>query len=472
MRIHKDYTEGPIVRSLISLSIPIILANVLQTAYQLIDTYWVGRLGTEAVAAVSLSFPLNFLFIALGGGLAIAGTVLVAQYRGKQDQESINHVSGQTLLILTIVSFILAVIGYTFAEPIIRLMGAGPDVLPEASAFLRVSFVGLPFMFGFFVYQSLMRGVGDVQKPMYIVLVTVVLNFFLDPLFMYGWGPIPRLGVAGVAWATVLTQAIATIIGFRYLLGGRYGIHIQMKHLRPDFPLITRIFWLGFPASVEQSTRALGLTIMTVLVASFGTVVIASYGIGIRMLTFIIIPAMGLSMAASTIVGQNIGAGRIARAERTAILGSLISWLLLTVIGGMVFLIAPVLSSLFVPGEEAVIAESASFIRIMAFTFGFMGAQQVLTGTLRGSGSTVASMLLSILSLWIIQFPLAYILSKHTPLAEDGIWWAFAGSNILSTLLVGVWFWKGDWKKKKLTEEVKLKEETMEEIIIDEGVQA
>ena len=180
----RNLTEGSIFKNLLVLSIPIVFANILQTAYQLTDTYWVGKLGAVAVAAVSLSFPIIFLLISMGGGLAIAGSILVAQYIGRRDTRKADHVAAQTLLMMIAAVIPLSLLGYIFAEPVMVLMGAAPDVLPEAVAYMQISFIGLIFMYGYFVFQSLMRGVGEVKTPVYIVLSTVILNLFLDQLLI------------------------------------------------------------------------------------------------------------------------------------------------------------------------------------------------------------------------------------------------------------------------------------------------
>ena len=311
MKNRNNLTEGSILKSLIILSVPIILANILQATYQLTDTFWVGRLGTTAIAAVSISFPITFLFISLGSGLAIAGTILVAQYKGKKDKTAIDHITSQTMLMVILISIILATIGYILTPSLIGFMGAEQDVFSSAVPYMRISFIGMIFMFTYMVFQSLMRGVGDVKTPMYIVLGTVLLNLILDPLFIFGYGFIPAFGVAGAAVATIGTQGLAAIIGIFLLIKGKFQIQLHLNDLKPDWLLIKKMFRLGFPASIEQSTRALGMTVMTFLVTGFGALTLAAYGIGSRVLIFVIIPAMGLSMATSTLVGQNIGAGKI-----------------------------------------------------------------------------------------------------------------------------------------------------------------
>jgi len=470
MHQKNNLTEGSILKSLIVLAVPIIFANILQTAYQLTDTFWVGRLGTDAVAAVSISFPIIFLIISLGSGLAMAGTILVAQYKGRNDQKAVNHITSQTLMMVVIISIILAAIGYILSPFLIGLMGAEPGVYSSAVSYMKISFIGMIFMFTYMVFQSLMRGVGDVKTPVYIVLGTVILNLFLDPLFIFGYKFIPAFGVSGAAMATIATQGLAAIIGIMLLIKGRPQIQLHLNDLKPDISLIKRMFKLGFPASIEQSARALGMTIMTFLVATFGTLTLAAYGIGSRILSFVIIPAMGLSMATSTLVGQNMGAKKLDRVEKVVKLSSLAGFIFLTLAGIIVFFFANQISAIFIPGEIGTIQSSALFIKIMALTFGFIGVQMALSGALRGTGNTMVSMVLSIISLWVLRFPLAYILSMHTNLAEVGLWVAFPAANVIAAIVTISWFARGTWKQKQIIEDKKLSDEISQETIIEEGI--
>lgn len=469
----KDSTallEGPILQSLLRLSIPIVLASILQSAYQLTDAFWVGRLGGYAVAAVSVSFPVLFLMIALGAGMAIAGSTLVAQYFGAGNRPMVNHVAAQTLLMVLLASVVFGTLGYTIAPGVLRLMGVGPDVMPAATQFMRVSFIGLVFVFGFAMIQAVLRGVGEVQLPLYIVSGTVLLNFALDPLLIFGMGPIPAAGVAGAALATIGTQSLAAIAGLSLLLSGRFGIHLKAHHFRPDLPFFRRALLLGFPASVEQTARALGLTVMTFLVASFGTATVAAYGIGFNVLSFVIIPAMGLSMATAALVGQNIGAGKIARAESIARLSGMIAFGGLTVIGLGVFATAVPIVRFFVPSDPTVVAAGGTFLRIVAPSVGFIGLQLAITGVFRASGNMFATMTLALVSQWGLQFPIAYVLSSHTALGAEGLWWAFPVSNVSISVITVLWFLKGDWKRTRLTEEQRVVEDVSEEILIEEGM--
>ncbi|CAN5483152.1 MATE family efflux transporter [soil metagenome] len=447
-----------------TLAVPIVAANVLQSGYQIIDAFWVGRLGGTAVAAVSVSFPVMFLMFAVGAGLSMAGSTLIAQYVGARNERMVGHVAGQTILMVVFASLVLGTIGYFVAPALLRLMGVAPDVYPGALGFMRVSFIGLVFNFTFFVFQAIMRSLGRATLPVWIVAGTVLLNFGLCPLLIFGWGPVPAYGVMGAAIATLATQGIAAIIGVVILRRGMHGVHVRRADLIPDFSYVKRAFFLGFPASIEMSARALGLMMMTFLITSFGTLTLAAYGVGSTVVQVIIIPAMGLSMAVSTLVGQNIGAGDIERAARIGRLGGLLGFVSLSLLGLLVFLFPASIVAFFVPDDPAVIAAGAEYLRIVAPAWSFLGLQFALTGVLRASGNMVMTMVLTLVSQWVLQFPLAYVLSKHTALGAQGIWWAFPIANVVITLItIGVYA-KGDWKKKRLLDE----EEVLTSKVTDE----
>ena len=464
------FLQGPIPRALLTLAIPIILANLLQTGYQLTDAFWVGRLGAAAVAAISVSFPVTFLVIALGSGLAMAGATMTAQYMGAGRQDMVNHVAAQTMLMVVITSTLFGGIGYIFAPDLLRLLGVAPDVYDGALGFLRVSFVGILFVFLYGMFQALMRGVGQTKVPLLIVAGTVLLNFGLDPLFIFGWGALPGLGVMGAAYATLVTQALAAVLGIAIFLRGRHGIALRWSGFKPDFSYIKRAFFLGFPGSIELSTRALGLMVMSFLVSSFGTTAIATYGVGSSILQVVTIPIMGMAMAVSTLVGQNIGAGNIERAARVTYLGTLLSFIILTVVGVVAWLCAPWLVRFFIPDDVNVIGQGAHFIRIMCLAWGGIGIQMCIVSAFRASGNMLNAMVIAMVSQWMIQFPMAYVLSRHTSLHAEGLWWSFPVTNIAVALISMAWFARGSWKVGRLTDDDITTAKITQDAIIEDGV--
>jgi putative MATE family efflux protein len=466
----KLFLEGPIGKALLRLAIPITLGNLLQTGYQLTDAFWVGRLGAAAVAAVSVSFPLMFLVIALGSGLAMAGATLSAQYMGAGRQDMVNHVAAQTMMMVAITSAVLGAAGYLLAPSLLTLLGVASDVYAGALGFMRVSSIGVIFVFLYAMFQALMRGVGQTRIPLLIVLGTVALNFVLDPLLIFGWGKLPGQGVMGAALATLITQALAALLGLVVFLRGRHGIQLSWRGFRPDGTYLKRAFFLGFPGSVELSTRGLGMMIMSFLVASFGTLTLAAYGVGSNILQVVSIPAMGLSQAVSTLAGQNIGAGNIQRAARVSLIGTFSGFVVLTLAGIVAYVFAAAIVAFFVPGDSDVIAEGARFIRIMSLAWGGIGVQLCIVSAFRASGNMLIAMVIALVSQWMIQFPLAYVLSKHTILQASGIYWSFPVTNVAVAVISVCWFAQGGWKKTRLTEQDRQVIKVAEETIAEEGI--
>jgi putative MATE family efflux protein len=452
--------EGPIPRSLFLLAVPIMGGNILQIAYQLVDAFWVGRLGATAVAAVSVSIPLMFLMMAIGMGFTIAGSTLIAQYVGARNRAMVDHVAGQTMLTVVAVSAILGLFGFIVAPYLLELMEVAPEVYRNALGFLRVQFLSLPLAFAYFCFQSQMRGVGQVTVPLYIIAGTVLVNFILDPIFIF----VMHWGVMGAALATMVSQFLSATAAIVLLMQGRYGIQLKLAELRPDFAFIKRSFNLGYPAAIEGSARGLGVTMMMFLITSFGTVTTAAYGVGGNVLQFVVIPAMGFSMATSTLVGQNIGAGNIKRAEAVARLAALITFFTLTGLGLFAFAFANHIAAFFVPNDKGVIHEAAVFIRTVSWSFGFIGVQFALMGVLRASGNMIAAMIISLVSQWVLTFPLAFVLSHRAHMGAHGIWWAFPVANVLTAIVSFVWFSRGDWKKRRVIEGLTQDEEDAEEI--------
>ena len=449
-RARPNLTQGSILKALLTLALPIVLGNLLQSGYQLVDAYWVGRLGASAVAAVAVCFPINFLLVAVGSGFSVAGSILVAQNYGARNLRMVNHIAAQSLALETVLSLVLSVGAYAASPLILRLFGVGPDIFEQANSFQRVLMLGLVFNFGFLMFQALMRGVGEVRIPLYINIGTLALNFVLDPFFIYGWGPMPAYGVAGAAMATLSTQVLSVVIGLGVLLRGKSGIQLSFKSFAPDLALMRRSVKLGLPSSIDLSARALGLSMLTGLAAAFGTTVLATYGIGSRILALGIIPALGISLACSTLVAQNIGAGNLPRALRTANYAIGLSFGGLLLLGVADWLAAEPLVRFFLKGDETVTRDAVEFVRIAVGSLCFTGMQQCISGALRGSGNTFSAMVLTIIGVWGLQFPVAWYLSRHTALGFHGLWWSFIVANVLSALLAGLWYLRGSWQGQDL----------------------
>ncbi len=444
----RQLTEGPLLKPLLRLAVPVIVSITLQTLYQLVNAFWLGRLGAVPVAVVSVTTPLTVLLVMIGSGLSISGAVLVAQFSGARNRAMVNRVAAQTILMIIALSIVLSVVGIVSARPVLYALGVPADVATGATRYLQISYAGLTASYAFVVCQSIMQGAGEVRFPLLVVTGSVVLNALLDPILIFGWWRVPALGVAGAAWATVGAQAVAAVVGLIPLFSGRYGILLRSADFKIDPKLIRLAAGIALPASVEQSTRTLGSLLLTGMSAHFGTRALASFGLGMRIIMLFFIPALGFAAATATLVGQNLGAGSPERARQAARIGGGFIFGTLTAAGLLFMPIAGWVAYLLVPTDNTVVELAAGFVRVVAPAFGIIGAQQVLAGAFRGAGQTLQAMALSLLMQWGFQLPISFALAHFTSLGLMGLWWGFPAANLLALLLTVAWFRRSVWTSR------------------------
>ncbi|SDZ77119.1 putative efflux protein, MATE family [Haloplanus vescus] len=449
-----DLTSGDIGRPLLLLSLPIVVTNLFQTAYNLADTFWLGQYGTDALAAISFAFPLVFLVISLGMGVSVAGSVLVAQYTGADEREEAEYAASQTMTFALLVSGLLGVAGYFAVDELLGLLGASPSVLPLATRYMEVVMLGMPFMFGFFVFVALMRGYGDTVTPMLVMFGSVVLNIAIDPFLIFGWTVVenaplvgtvafPRMGIEGAAIATVFSRGLALLVGLWVMFRGTRGVRIRLRDMVPDTTYLRRLATIGLPASIEGTGRALSMNLLLVVVALFPDTVVAGYGIGTRVFSVVFLPAIAVARGVETMTGQNIGANEPDRAGRAADLAAKVLFAVLTAAGIVIWLAAAPIADLFTT-DPAVVDVATQFLRYVALTFGFIGVMRAYTGSFRGAGETLTAAAISVLMLGVIRFPIAWVAAPI--LGPAGIWVAFALSNVLGATIAYVWYRRGTWR--------------------------
>jgi putative MATE family efflux protein len=444
-----DLTSGGIGRPLFYLALPIVVTNLLQTAYNLADTFWLGQYSTEALAAISFGFPLVFLLISFGFGISIAGSVLVAQYVGAGEEREAEYAASQTVTFAVLASVVLGAVGYLFVEDVLRLLGASPAVLPGATAYMEVISLGIVFLFGFLVFISLMRGYGDTVTPMLVMFGSVGINVVIDPFLIFGWWVFPELGVAGAAYATVFSRSLALFVGLAIMFRGNRGVRIHLHQMRPDLDYFRRIASLGGPASFEVTGRALSVNFLLVVVALFSPAVVAAFGIGTRIFSVVFLPAIAVAQAVETMSGQNIGAGKPDRAEATADFAAKVMFGILSAMGVVVFFFTEPIVSVFTT-DPAVVDEGVSFLRTVAPTFGMLGVMRAYGGSFRGAGKTMTSAALAIATLWVVRLPVAWFGAQS--LGPVGIWYGFVVSNVFGAALALLWYKRGTWRDGDLTE--------------------
>ena len=444
-----DLTEGSIGWPLFYLSLPIVITNLLQTAYNLADTFWLGQYSTASLAAISFAFPMVFLLISLGMGLTVAGSVLVAQHTGAGEDEDAEYAASQTVTFAVLGSLVLGAFGYFLVDDFLAVLGADPSILPLAASYMQVVSLGLVFMFGFFVFISLMRGYGDTITPMLVMLGTVVLNIVLDPFLIFGWGPFPELGIEGAAYATVFSRGLAMVVGMAIMLQGTRGVAINVPDLRPDFTYLRKLLRIGVPASVEGTGRALSINLLLFIVAGFPNAVVAAFGVGIRVFSVIFLPAIAVGRGVETLSGQNIGAGNEDRAARTNNFAAVAMFVVLSAAAAVIWFTASDIIAVFTD-DPTVIPIGATFLKTVAPTFGFTGVMRAYSGGFRGAGKTLTAASIAIFTQGVVRLPLAWVGAEM--FGTDGLFGAFVVSNIVGGIIAFLWFRRGTWREADLTD--------------------
>jgi putative MATE family efflux protein len=451
-------TTGAIAPRLARLAWPLVLGNLLQTFYNLADMFWVGRVSPDAVAAVSLMFPLSWMFVSTAIGITAATVALVSQHVGAGEDRRADRVVAQTILLTLAVSAALATFGYTFRRQLLDFIGAEGPVFLEAVAYIEVIFLSLPFIFLFFAFRASLQGAGDTKTAMWLMILSAGLNVVIDPFFILGWGPVPAMGTRGAAWATFLARGAAVVAGVYVLWIGGFGVRLRPRDLRPDPATLRRLVAIGYPATIDGWARSFAAVVMAALVAPFGTAAIAAYGIGARLMSVSWTVAGATGQAAATGVGQNLGANTPRRAKRVTHVATGGTMAVLFAVAAACVLVPELFLGVFIDDPD-VIDEGIVFLRITAPFWAFFGGTMVIQGAFRGAGQTEVAMALSFLSRWVFRVPIALVLAfsalsvPGTAIVLDvgqsvgvaGVWIAYAVSSFVSFLVAVVWFRRGRW---------------------------
>ena len=469
-----DMTTGAITPKLATLAWPLVAGNLLQTVYNLADMFWVGRLNPEAVAAVSLMFPTAYLFVSIAMGLTAASVALVSQHVGAGDDRAADNVVAQTTLLTVVVAFALSTFGYAFRQPLLSLIGAEGAVYAYALQYIEVLFVSIPFTFLFFVFRAVLRGAGDTRTAMWLVLLSAGMNVVLDPLLILGYGPFPAWEVRGAAVATLFSRVFAAAVGVYLLLAGGWGVRLRVADLRPDWPVLRKLVGVGSPATIDGAARSFAAVAMAALVARFGPIPTAAYGVGVRLMSVSWTVSGAVGQAAATGVGQNLGADTPDRAAEVTWKGTAGTMAVLFGAGALMFAFPAPAIRAFV-ADPAVVAAGVGFLRIIGPFLAFFGGLMVIQGGFRGAGDTRTSMALSFLSRWVLRIPAALVLAygwtatlgpvtvagltlppytlDGLSWGVDGLWWAWSISAVGSFFVGVAWFSLGRWRKGIVEEE-------------------
>jgi putative MATE family efflux protein len=430
-----DLTSGEIALPMLSLSVPIVGTYLLQTTFNLVDAVWMGRYSTTGLAAISFSFPISAFFVTFGLGISISGSILVAQHKGADEERKVDFVAAQTVMFSVAISLVMGVAGYYAIESVLRLLGAPPDILTGATAYLEIVSLGIVFMICFLVFVDLMRGYGDTVTPMAVMFVAVVVNAVLDPVFIFGWGPAPRLGIVGAAYVTVFSRLLAAFVGFGIMIRGDRGVALHLRDMRPDPAQLRQMVGIAVPASIEGTGNALASNLMLPIVGRFSTEVVAAYGVGVRTFSLVLLPAVAVGRGVDTMVGQNIGASQTARATAATHATARVVFALLTGVGVVTWLGAGHVAAVF-SDDPAVVRTGREFLRYVSLTFGCIGIFHIYKGGFRGAGRMLTAAAVTLAVMAGTRLPVAWAVVKS--FGHRGIWLGFAASNLVGAVLA---FW-------------------------------
>ena len=444
-----DLTKGSVFRNVIHLAWPMVVGNVLQNAFNVVDMIFVGRLGPDAIGAVAVCGLLMQITWTLLVGVAIGTTAMVARFYGSGDKTSAGKTAMQSLALGVLVSLALVVLDNTAGEEILKALGATDSVLALGSGYLHIVFNGSFTLILFFLSSSVMRGVGDSLTPMIIMGVATCINIALDPLLIFGIWIFPEMGVRGAALATVIAQGIAMVSGLAVLFTGRTRVRVDLRDFRIDFQIIAKMLRISIPGTLQGAIRSAANLLLMSIVTSYGVYVLAAYGIGLRLDLIAMMPGWALGGAAATLVGQNLGAGEPARAEKSAWVAAGLYASILVLLGA-VFLILPRNVIGIFNNQSQIVEHGARYLRLRSATYLFLALGMVLASALNGAGDTIFPMLILGLSLLAVQLPLAYRLPQAMGGDPMGIWLAIAAAFTVQGIAMAAWFAVGRWKRKAI----------------------
>lgn len=426
-----------------------ILEMGVMNVAQVFDTLWIGKLGSAALAAVTISIAIRWVINSMANGLGSGGLAVVARRVGEKDEAAAAHAAWQTIILGVLISLLLGVVGVLLARPMLLLMGADGEVLPLGLSYLRITMAGLFTVVLIFTINSVLRGAGEARWAMIVLFVAMGVTVVTEWVLIFGWGPFPALGIAGSAWGVVLGYGTGMVFQVGLLFSGRTRIHLSLRTLRLDPPLMWQILRISLPSMIQMFLRSSSRLIILGLIGLYGTFALAGYGVANRMLMIAVIPSFGLANAAGTLVGQNLGAGKPKRAESNAWWVSAYVAVYAAIVALFLFIVADPLIGLFDPTPQ-VVGFGADAMRFVAPALVLAMVGVVLGRAFVGAGDTVPSMSVNLLTLWGIEAPLSFVLSQWLGLGLRGIWLGLAAANMANGLLFIVWFRLGRWKKRKV----------------------
>jgi putative MATE family efflux protein len=445
----QDFTEGKLSRAILLLSVPAVLEMVMESVFVISDIYFVSKLGANAVATVGITESMITIIYAIAIGLGTATTSMVSRRIGEKHPESASKTAFQAILTGLAVSLLIGIPASLNSERLLGLMGASPDIIDNMSGYTKIMLGGNVVIMMLFIINAIFRSAGDAAVAMKVLWIGNIINIILDPCFIFGLGPFPKLGVTGAAVATTIGRGSAVLVQLYLLFYGNKRVKLSVKHLSVDFRIMLKLIKLSFGSIGQNLIGTTSWIALVRIISIFGSEVVAGYTIAIRIVGFTILPSWGLSNAAATLVGQNLGAGKPERAEKAVWVTGWINMILLGFIGTVLFSFPGIFIRLFIENEN-VIKSGILGLRIISIGFIAYGLGMVLVNSFNGAGDTSTPLKINIFAFWLVEIPLAWFLALSAGFGEEGVFIAIVVAETLMTLIAWLVFRRGKWKLKQV----------------------
>jgi MATE family, multidrug efflux pump len=444
-----DYTTAPVGRAVILLAVPMVVEMAMESIFAVADVFWVSHLGADAVATVGLTESMLTIIYTAAMGLSIGATALVSRRIGEQNPEGAAHAAGQSILLGLAMSAAIAVVAAPNAPALLRLMGASDSVVQSGSGFTRIMLGGNATVLLLFLLNAVFRGAGDAAIAMRVLVLGNLLNIVLGPCFIFGLGPFPEMGVAGASLATNVGRGTAVLYQVYTLATGRGRVKVGLRHLRLDLGAMAAVFRLSGVGTFQILISTASYIGLVRILSDFGSAALAGYTIGIRLIIFAILPAYGISNAAATMVGQNLGAERPDRAEQAVWTAAIYNMVFLGAVGVLFLIAAPFITGLF-STDPVVQPYAVGCLRIVSLGFLFYAYGLVLTAAFNGAGDTWTPTYINLFVFWLFEIPLAWFLATRAGFGARGVFIALMVSYSALAVVSALLFRRGKWKTRKV----------------------
>src|SRR5664279_5678923 len=445
----QDFTEGKLSRAILLLSIPAVLEMVMESIFVIVDIYFVSKLGANAVATVGITESMVTIIYAIAIGLGAATTSMVSRRIGEKKPDAASVTAFQAILTGMIVSVLIGLPGALLSKSLLNTMGASKEIVDNMSGYTTIMLGGNIVIMMLFIINAIFRSAGDAAVAMKVLWIGNIINIILDPCLIFGLGPFPHLGVTGAAFATNIGRGTAVIIQFYLLFNGKKRIKLMANHLKVNFRIMAKLLKLSFGSIGQNLIGTTSWIALVRILSIFGSEVVAGYTIALRIIGFTLLPSWGISNAASTLVGQNLGAKKPDRAERAVWITGWANMILLGVIGLILVVFPETFIRIFIHNEN-VIKSGVLGLRIMSIGFIAYGLGMVLVNSFNGAGDTSTPLKINIFAFWLVEIPLAWLLAIKAGFNEEGVFIAIVVAESLMTVIALIVFRRGKWKLKEV----------------------